>query len=59
MLIQDFNFPEKAEVVKHYPRGYCGVCKIGRPVYIERSGFIDADKVFNACKEEDLWKSFY
>lgn len=51
--------PNKAELTKHYPRGYCGVCKIGRPVYIERTGLIKVDKVYECCDEETLWKSYY
>ena len=46
-------------MVKYYPRGYMGVCKIGRPIYIERSGLINAEEIFKCCDEEILWKSFY
>jgi hypothetical protein len=35
------------------------VCKIGRPVYIERSGLINAEEVFKVLDEETLWRSFY
>lgn len=43
----------------YYPRGYMGVDKIGRPVYIERSGFISPSKIWEVCSEEELWRSFY
>jgi hypothetical protein len=36
-----------------------GVCKIGRPIYIERSGLINAEEIFKTCEEEKLWQSFY
>lgn len=54
----------------HYPRGYCGVDKIGRPIYIERSGFIKESKVREIATGGDpnvdmgdpnlpMWKEFY
>jgi hypothetical protein len=58
-LWQDFKFEKKPEVIKVYPRGYCGVCKIGRPVYIERTGLIKVEEVYKICDEETLWKSYF
>ena len=42
-----------------YPRGYCGVDKIGRPVYIERSGYINPTEIWKVVDEEYLWRSYY
>ena len=43
----------------YWPKGYMGVDKIGRPIYIERSGMIKPDKVWDILTPEELWPSFY
>ena len=36
-----------------------GVCKIGRPIYIEQSGRINPTKIWEVVDEYYLWMSFY
>lgn len=58
--IQDFHWDKKNEVMQYYPKGYCGVDKIGRPIYIERSGSIKVTKFWEVVDNpDDLWRYYY
>lgn len=43
---EEFVFHERARFAEHYPEGFFGVDREGRPVYVQRPGNIDVEKLW-------------
>jgi hypothetical protein len=53
-IIENFQFTENDAVVKAFPTGMHKVCKLGRPIYIERPGCVNAETVFELTTHDRL-----
>ncbi|KAJ5493305.1 Sec14 cytosolic factor [Penicillium diatomitis] len=53
-LPRTFEYPEKPEVFKFYPQYYHKTDKDGRPVYIEKLGKIDLNKMYEITTAERM-----
>ena len=58
-IINDFKFDEKVQSLEYNPRGYVGVDKVGLPVFVERFGYLQFDKLFEITTEERHLRSTF
>jgi len=51
-IIETFQYEEYDKVIEVYPHGYHNIDKLGRPIYIERFGIMDIEKLWTVTTRE-------
>ncbi|KAG8732700.1 cytosolic factor, phosphatidylinositol/phosphatidylcholine transfer protein [Ceratobasidium sp. 423] len=57
-IVNNFDFPEQAEVTKYYPQYFHKTDKECRPVYIERVGNVDINALREVTTQERLLQNY-
>jgi len=52
--ILSFRVPELTRIKEFYPHGYHKTDRMGRPIYIERLGYLNVNRLFEETSEERM-----
>lgn len=55
-ILTSFKFDEAEAVMNEYSRAFFGVDKIGRPLYVDKAGYVLVDQLFKITTEERVTK---
>ena len=56
-ILKDFEWTEEAGFKKAHPKGFFGVDKLGRPLFIDRIGMFNDEEMFKHTTAERMWKA--
>ncbi|KAG2439718.1 hypothetical protein HYH02_010597 [Chlamydomonas schloesseri] len=54
-LLQNFEFPERDEILKYFPQGYHKLDKLGRPVYVQLMGGVNISQLLKVADQDRLF----
>ena len=57
-IVETYKYDEYDKVIEVYPHGYHNIDKLGRPVYIERFGIMDIDKLWTVTTRERIVRHY-